>query len=239
MTERRNEDRPGIDRRDFPRPPLWLNLTLLVLGIAIALYARSHRQRLNQQFNTMIASDANSPAEVKQIKAELSTMDLTQEALKQQLEQRMEYIKSLKADQFYLGIDTKAKVLEFHYGADVVRSMPVEIGPPQTITDGKKTYTFPALKGGFNVIGKSEGSAWKAPDWVYIMNHQPIPAERSSIPNGLGKLVISLPNNYAIHTQPAPESPLKGPRPGSFMVPEADLRAIWARITTSTRVYIF
>lgn len=219
---------------------MWLNLTLLVLGIAIALSARVHRQRLNQQFDRMIASDANSPAEVTQIKAELSKMDLDQEALKQQLEQRLEYLKDLKTDQFYLGIDTKTNTLEFHYGADVVRTIPVEIGPPQTIADrGGKTYTFPALKGGFNVIGKAEGLSWKPPDWVYLMNQQPIPQEHPSIPDGLGKLVIFLPNNYVIHTQPAAESPLKGPKPGSFMVPEPDLRAIWPRITTATRVYIF
>jgi len=219
---------------------LWLNLTLLLIGVGIALGARVHRQKLNHQFDQMIASDTNSPAEVQQIKAELSKMDLDQSELKQQLEQRLEYLKSMKTDQFYLGIDTKSKTMEFHYGADVVRTMPVEIGPPQTIADSKgKTFSFPALKGGFNIVGKEEGFAWKPPEWVYTMNHQPVPEDRSPVPNGLGKLVIFLPNNYVIHTQPAPESPLKGVKPGSFMVPESDLRAIWPRITSQTHVYIF
>jgi hypothetical protein len=51
--------------------------------------------------------------------------------------------------------------------------------------------------------------------------------------------VIFLPDGYVIHSPPPPESPLQGPKPGSFMVSEADLAALWPRITNQTRVYIF
>jgi hypothetical protein len=52
--------------------------------------------------------------------------------------------------------------------------------------------------------------------------------------------VLFLPNGYAIHTQPSEESPLQGVKPGSYMVPEDALRAIWPRIVTGkTQVYIF
>ena len=53
------------------------------------------------------------------------------------------------------------------------------------------------------------------------------------MPNGLGRYVIFLPNSYVIHSPPPPDSPLQGPKPGSFMVPEADLAAIWPRITNA------
>ena len=71
------------------------------------------------------------------------------------------------------------------------------------------------------------------------MNGVPIPASRPVIENGLGKYVIFLPDNYVIHSPPAADSPLHGPKPGSFMVPEEDLAAIWPRVTKETRVYIF
>ena len=62
---------------------------------------------------------------------------------------------------------------------------------------------------------------------------------RPTIPNGLGKYVLFLPNGYVIHTPPSEESPLKGAKPGSYMVPEETLAAIWPRIHKGTPVYIY
>ena len=74
---------------------------------------------------------------------------------------------------------------------------------------------------------------------VHAIGKEHAGAARAVVPNGLGRYVIFLPNSYVIHSPPPPESPLQGPKPGSFMVSEADLAAIWPRITTQTRVYIF
>jgi hypothetical protein len=89
------------------------------------------------------------------------------------------------------------------------------------------------------VEAKIVGHAWRVPEWLYVVNKQPVPAERPVIENGLGKYVIFLPNGYAIHTQPSADSPLQGPKPGSYMVSEDVLRAIWPRIHKGTQVYIF
>ena len=51
------------------------------------------------------------------------------------------------------------------------------------------------------------------------------------------RFVIHLPNGHTIRS--APRAGAKHTKPGSFMVPEADLAAIWDRISTETRVYIF
>ena len=102
-----------------------------------------------------------------------------------------------------------------------------------------RTWTFLPLKGGFNVIGKESDYDWTVPEWLYAMNDETPPAERRVVRNGLGRYVIVLANNYVIHSPPPPASPLHGPKPGSFMVPEEDLAAIWPRITKETRVYIF
>jgi hypothetical protein len=71
------------------------------------------------------------------------------------------------------------------------------------------------------------------------MRGEPRPASPRVVRNGLGRYVIVLANNYIIHSPPPPESPLQGPKPGSFMAPEDDLAAIWPRISKETRVYIF
>src|SRR5262245_49259972 len=103
MPERRNEDRPGApERRSFPRPPLWLNLLLPLLGIGGVLYARHHRAQVSKEFAAVIAEEARTPADVRKVKEELSEMDLTRDQLKKELEGRSKFVTSLKSEDFYL-----------------------------------------------------------------------------------------------------------------------------------------
>jgi hypothetical protein len=67
----------------------------------------------------------------------------------------------------------------------------------------------------------------------------PIPDVPPRVPGGLGKYVILLPNGYVIHSPPPGGSPLVGAKPGSFMIAEEQMRAIWPRVSTATRVYIY
>lgn len=241
MPERRSHTRPGApERRTFPRPPLWLNLALLVLAVATFLYAKHHRDAIREKSAILMRPSPASPAEMNRIKAELADMDLTREQLERELDGRMKFLQTIQGEQFYISIDTQRRKLTFRLGREVVREADLQIGAARTITspDGKQ-WTFTPLKGGFNVVGKEEGYAWQVPEWLYVMNGQKAPAERPVIQNGLGRYVIFLPNNYVIHSPPPESSPLKGAKPGSYMVPEADLAAIWPRVTRNTRVYIF
>ncbi len=229
-----------VERRSFPRPPLWLNLFLLLVAAAVFAYAARQRNQIRSETATLFSPLPNTPADVNQIRDQLSQLDLTRGQLAQQLDQKMAYLQSLEGQQFYISIDTTKKTMQFRLGKDVVREAPVVVGPPATIhsTDGR-TWTFYPLKGGFNVAGTDSDYSTAIPAWVYALHNEPVPANPPVMQNWLGKYVIFLPNNYVIDSPPPPGSPLQGPKPGSFMVPEADLVAIWPRITKDTRVYIF
>lgn len=243
MSERRNLEQPqgaSRERRSFPRPPLWLNLLLLILGIGGILFARQHRDKVEKEFAHVINEEARTPADVRKLKNELSEMDLSREQLQRELEGRAKFVASLKSEDFYLSVDTKARKMRFYYGDRVLRDADISIGESRTISAPGKQWTFVPLKGSFPIEGKLVDHAWRVPEWAYVMNNQPIPAERPVIPNGLGKYVLTLPNGYVIHTPPSTESPLQGPKPGSVLVGEDVMRAIWPRITPGkTHVYIF
>jgi hypothetical protein len=241
MSERRHQGRPeSSDRRSFPRPPLWLNLLLLILGIGGVLYARYHREQVSTRFAKVITEEARTPADVKKVKEELAEMDLSREQLERELQGRAQFVASLKSENFYLSIDTKQRKLRFYYGDTVLREADITVGDTRTISANGKQWTFIPLKGSFAVEAKIVDHAWRVPEWMYALNNQPIPAERPVIPGGLGKYAIFLPNGYAIHSQPSEQSPLKGAKPGSYMVSEDVLRAIWPRIHKGkTQVYIF
>lgn len=240
--DRRRDSRPDpSDRRSFPRPPLWLNLLLLIIAGATFFYAKQQRDEIQGRTAYLFQPSPTNPAELTRIRQELADMDLTKAQLAKELDGRMQYVESVRGEQFYIAIDTQKKKLYFRLGKEVIRDADVQIGEPKTITaPGGRSWTFVPLKGGFNVTDKQTDYPWVVPEWAYAMTNQPIPEPRPTVPNGLGRYVISLPNNYVIHSPPPDASPLHGmPKPGSFLVPEADLAAIWPRISNQTRVYIF
>jgi len=241
MPERRTEAWPGArERRAFPRPPLWLNLLLLIIAGVTFAYAKHQRNVIHEKTAILFRVNENSPSELNRIRNDLSQADLTKAELAKELDGRMKYLESLQGEEFYISIDTNRKKLQLRLGKQVAREADVQIGEAKTLTsrDGR-TWTFVPLKGAFNVIGKEEGYAWPVSEWAYALRGESVPENRPTVRDWLGHYVIFLPNNYLIHSPPPPDSPLKGPKPGSFMVPEDDLAAIWPRITPQTRVYIF
>lgn len=214
-------------------------MLLLFIAIATFAYARHHRDEIRHQTDVLFKPTPANPIELNRVREELSDMDLNRTQLSKELDSRMQYLQSLKGEEFYLAIDTKRRKMELRLGKAVVRDCDVQIGQAKTITWKGKTWTLVPVKGAFSVTGKETGYAWQIPDWLYAMNGQDSPATRATIEDGLGKYVIFLPDNYVIHSPPSSASPLKGPKPGSFMAPEADLAAMWPRITKNTRVYIF
>lgn len=114
-------------------------------------------------------------------------------------------------------LDGRASYLEngksrdFYLSIDTARStLSLNFGD-DTLRDARLLSSVP-LRGAFTVEGKEAGGA-------------------------SGAFVIRLPNGHSIHSPP--RSGAKHSKAGSFMVPEADLAAIWDRISTETRVYIF
>jgi hypothetical protein len=229
------------DRRRFPRPPLWLNLLLLVLAVATFAFARHQRDEISTKTKVLFTPGPSNPTELNQIRDELSQMDVTEDQLKRELDARMEYLKTVESSQFYLSVDTQKKKLALRLGRNVVREADITVGDARTVKSGGKTWTFVPVKGAFTVAGKQTDYGWTVPEWLYALRGEPAPAERPTIPNGLGKYLVVLPDNYLIQSPPPATSPLNGmPKPGSIMVPEADLATMWPRITPGqTRVYIF
>jgi hypothetical protein len=166
-------------------------------------------------------------------------MAVTREALDKELQARLAMTQGFEAAEFYLAIDTTNRKLRLHFGPEIVREAGVVIGEPRIINADGKTWQFVALKGALTVAGKLIDQPWEVPAWAHAIRNAPIPTTPSIVPGGLGKYVILLPNGYVIHSPPSSASPLEGAKPGSFMVAEDQMRAIWPRVSSDTRVYIY
>jgi hypothetical protein len=209
--------------------------------VAGLLFGKMHRDRVSTRYARVLAEEQRTPKDIKAMKEELATMDLNRESLARELDGRAKFLQSLKTENFYVSIDTEQKKFRFYYGPNLLREGEVTVGAAQTVkTTDDRSWTFVPLKGALPVQGKVVDHTWRIPEWVYVMNNLPVPSSRPTIEGGLGKYVLVLPDNYVIHSPPVDESPLKGAKPGSFMVSEADLRAIWPRIEPGkTVVYVF
>jgi len=239
-SDRRSKARPqSPSRRSVGRPALWLNLAVLFLGIATLIGAGQHRRRLDKRFERIVRTQVTSPYQLAKMRSELASMELTRESLDRELEDRLAMARSFEAAEFYLAIDTTNRTLRLQFGPETVREATVIIGEPRVVTAEGKTWRFVPLKGALTVVGKLVDQPWAVPAWAYAMRNAPIPRSSSNVIGGLGKYVILLPNGYVIHSPPSLASPLEGAKPGSFMIAEDQMRAIWPRISTATSVYIY
>lgn len=229
------------ERRSFPRPPLWLNLLLLLIAAATFGYVRYQRAAIDAKTAALFRPSENSPEEIQQLRQELAQTDLTRNQVARELDARLQFLHVMESNQFYLTIDTTRRKIEFRIGKSVARDADVQIGESRTISapDGRK-WTFLPLKGSFSVQAKVTDYPWPVPDWVYAADGRTPPPSRAVVPDGLGKYVLVLPNNTVIESPPPADSPLHGaPKPGSYMVPEDFLAAIWPRITKYMPVYVY
>ena len=240
ISDRRSEFRPqSPSRRRVRRPALWFNLLVLLSGVAVFAGAWQHRLRLDAKFDRIVRTHAASPYPLAKIRSDLASMELNRESLDRELTGRLAMARSFDAAEFYLAIDTSSHKLRLHFGPEIVREMDVVIGEPRVVTAEGKRWQFVPLKGGVTVIGKLVDQPWEVPAWAWAMRNAPIPKVPAQVPGGLGKYVVLLPNGYVIHSPPSADSPLAGAKPGSFMIAEDQMRAIWPRISATTRVYIY
>lgn len=222
-----------------PRPPWRLSLAILAAAALISGIAGWHRSSIDRRLALIVRESAGMPAEIQRVRAELSDLEQDEQTLGAELDAQLKYVQSLKSEDFYIVVDTAKKRLRFQFGDRVVRDCPAEPAPARTISLGDRRWTFPQLSGAYSIREKLEDADWTPPDWVYAMNGAAPPRPLPEVEGGLGRYVIVLSDDAVIHSPPPAESPLKGAKPGSIEVPEADLAAIWKRVGPRTRVYVF
>src|SRR5205085_5383339 len=99
------------------------------------------------RFHKVIEEEQRTPSDAKAMKDELAEMDLSNAALKKELEGRMKFVANLKSENFYLSIDTKTQRLRFHYGDAILREVPVTIGESKTSKSADNSCTALPLQG--------------------------------------------------------------------------------------------
>lgn len=234
---------PRLDptpRPKLPRPSLAVCAALFGLAAVLAGSAVLHRRFLDERLVPLLTESEAAPFEIRRIRQDLAEQELDQKSLEAELKTRLDYARSQKSREFYVVLDTGRRRFAFKFGDKVLRDAPLDVGAPRVVhAKSGKSWTFVPVTGAFSVQEKLEDAEWSIPDWVYAMNGQEAPPGLPRVAGGLGKYVLVFAGNYVVHSPPPADSPLKTVKPGSFMVPEADLAAIWRRVGPGTRIYVF
>ena len=180
---------PRIERRSSPRPPLWLNLTLLIVAAATFAWGWHQRTEIDRRTALLFRRSATNPADLNRFRDELASMGGTKEQLSKELDAGMSFLRTFQSEQFYLSVDTQRQKLYFRFGDDVARDADALVGSR-------------VAKGAYAVRGKD------------VID---------------GRYVILLQGNQTIGST----------EPASIVVSQGDLAAIWPRISTGTKVFIY
>ncbi len=230
----------GAPRSRLPRPSLALCAALFGLAAVLAGGAVLHRRSLDARLLPLLAGSDAAPFEIRRIRQDLAEQEFDEKTLEAELMTRLDYAGIQKSREFYVVLDTARRRFDFKFGDKVLREAPLETGAPRVVrAKSGGSWTFVPVTGAFSVQEKLENAEWDIPGWVYAMSGREAPPNPLRVAGGLGKYVLVFAGSYVVASPPSGDSPLKTVKPGSFMVPEADLAAIWRRVGPGTRIYVF
>jgi hypothetical protein len=106
----------------------------------------------------------------------------------------------------------------------------------------RQSWIFKTPKGAFRIQGKTVNPVWRKPDWAFIEEGLPIPAQnhRSRFEYGvLGDYALSLGNGYLIHGTLYQRLLGLPVTHGCVRMNDGDLEEIYRTLQVGSRVYIY
>jgi len=209
------------------RMMFWLVLPALFLVLPSALHAQS------------------SPFAVPLDELRSRVQALQQEASRLEEENKgiRQMLKDLEDDDLYLVVDTESNRLSLRQGNAVLHAAVCGSGSRQFIEEetGRNWY-FETPMGSFTVLGKERNPVWIRPDWSYVEENMPIPAESDPdrlVRGVLGKYALLLGNGYKIHG--TKWTNLLGTRftHGCVSLGDDDLELVYKSVKIGTKVYLY
>ncbi len=190
-----------------------------------------------------LPANAEEPSVFESLRSEIQA--LQQDAAQLEMENRG--LKCMLADQddgeVYLVVDTESNRLTMRQGNDILHTAVCGSGSRQLIeAETGGNWYFETPMGSFTVLGKERNPVWIRPDWSYVEENMPIPAENDPdrlVRGVLGKYALLLGNGYKIHG--TKWTNLLGTHftHGCVSLGDDDLELIYKSVNIGTKVYLY
>lgn len=108
-------------------------------------------------------------------------------------------------------------------------------------TTGGQEWVFDTPRGRFEVLSRSRNPVWRKPDWAFVEEGLPVPADPSKrFEYGvLGEYALNLGDGYLIHGTLYERLLGRAVTHGCIRLGRDDLRAVYAMAPVGTPVFIF
>jgi hypothetical protein len=224
-------------RRDHP-VFFWGVITLLA-GLLVATAVVGWR--VPQYQREIVALDQMMSEQERAVRDEILDSRARRSELAIAMLQREVRLKAAEQRGLHLAISVEDSVLYLRHGPATLRQIPVRIGADTLIqaADGR-TWRIVRPLGERRIEEKQTSPTYEVPEWVFLAHGQaPPPESERAVAGALGRYVLRLNDGTEIYSEPS-AGPLAGTvKPGGFMVPEPEFRAIFEAVRRELPVYIY
>ena len=105
-----------------------------------------------------------------------------------------------------------------------------------------RQWIFKTPRGMFRILNKIESPVWRMPDWAFIEEGKPVPAQDSSErydPGAMGEYGMALGHGYLIHGTLYQRMLGMPVTHGCIRLGDEDLRVVYGNLHVGSRVYIY
>lgn len=189
------------------------------------------------------AQESSASITIEDLRAEVAALEQQALSLEEENEGLRRILKEQDDDDIYLVVDTENNRLSMRKGSAVLRTAIVGTGSRQYIQEETgRDWFFESPVGSLTVLGKERNPVWIRPDWSYVEENMPIPAEGDPdriVRGVLGKYALILGNGYKIHGTKYTELLGTHFTHGCISVGDDDLEIIYKTVKIGTKVYIY
>ncbi len=141
-------------------------------------------------------------------------------------------------------IDREHNELQVRNKDEIILVARVSAGAGSRLTDPEtaREWVFDTPSGKFSIVNKRSNPVWVAPDWEYIESNEPYPRSYSDrVQTGvLGEYALDLNiSGYMIHGTLYSRLLGRNVTHGCIRVGRDDLREIWKKVPTGSKVFIY
>ena len=194
-------------------------------------------------FPHSIGAEEQAEVPVEVLRAKVAALEQEAALLEEQNQGLRQMLREQEDDEVYIVVDTENNRLTLRRGDTVLLTAVVGTGSRQFIEEetGRNWY-FESPMGSLTVLGKERNPVWIRPDWSYVEENMPVPAENDPdriVREVLGKYALILGNGYKIHGTKYTDLLGTHFTHGCVSVGDKDLEVLYKTVKIGTKVYIY
>jgi L,D-transpeptidase ErfK/SrfK len=183
------------------------------------------------------------PVPIEVLRSKVQSLQQEAARLNEENQGLRRMLKELEDDELYVVVDAESNQLLLRKGDHVVHRAVCGTGSREFIEEetGRNWY-FETPLGSFTVLGKERNPVWIRPDWSYVEENMPVPAQNDPdriVRDVLGKYALLIGNGYKIHG--TTYTNLLGTHftHGCVSLGDDDLALVYQTVKNGTKVYLY